>query len=59
MKKILVLMVSVMLCLGLFAGCGGGEDKAASDDVITIKIASDETDDTPCSKATQIFKELD
>lgn len=58
MKKILVLMVSVMLCLGLFAGCGGGEDKAASDDVITIKIASDETDDTPCSKATQIFKEL-
>lgn len=57
-KKILIFMVCVVFCLSMFVGCGGGEEEASSGDVITIKIASDETDDTPCSKATQVFKEL-
>lgn len=55
MKKVLALMVSIIFCLGLFAGCGGSDK--GSEDVITIKIASDETSDTPCSEATEIFKE--
>lgn len=58
MKKILVIMVSIVLCIGLFVGCGDSNDSAKSGDVITIKIASDETEDTPCSKATEVFKEL-
>lgn len=59
MKKLLVVMMSIVLCCSLFVGCGSsGGGGAASGDTITIKIASDETKDTPCSKATEVFKKL-
>jgi tripartite ATP-independent transporter DctP family solute receptor len=60
----LAIVPAVLLALTVFAGCAGGNDDAAStetssgDAAYVIRIASDETDDTPCSEATFIFKEL-
>lgn len=61
MKRILVVMVCLVFGFTLLTGCGGGSEESSGgggDDVITIRIASDETRDTPCSEATDIFKKL-
>jgi len=61
MKKILAILTCLTLCFSMLTACGaGGEDKTAADEDTTykIRIASDETIDTPCSKATLIFKDL-
>ncbi|MCQ4636899.1 TRAP transporter substrate-binding protein [Anaerovorax odorimutans] len=58
MKKVLIAMLCLIFCFGLMTGCGGGggDDSSADGDKIMIRIASDETSDTPCSEATEIFK---
>ena len=54
----------VLLCLSMFAACNGGSGDSGSagggdsDKTWVIKIASDETIDTPCSVATLEFKKL-
>lgn len=62
MKKVLVILMCLVLSLGTMTACGGGgggEEQAAGEtEPILIRIASDETIDTPCSKATLIFKDL-
>lgn len=47
MKKIriLSLVLALVLCFGLLAGCGGGNDKAAADETITIAFIGNTTGD--------------
>ena len=62
MKKKVLLATATALCLAsimfVCTGCGeGSSDSNASEDTITIRLASDETKDVPISKATNIFEE--
>ena len=45
MKKLIALMLSMMMVLGLFAGCGGETDTPATDTPVTDTPAP--TPDTP------------
>lgn len=60
MKKVLAILMSLLLCISMFTACGNNESSkgAESEDTYLIRIASDETIDTPCSEATLVFKEL-
>lgn len=63
MKKLLALTLCFLLCLTMMVACGGGEqtetgEAGEAEETYLIRIASDETDDTPCSEATFYFKEL-
>jgi tripartite ATP-independent transporter DctP family solute receptor len=57
MKKFLVVLLCLMLVMGVTA-CGGSEPAGEGEETYLIRIASDETIDTPCSEATLIFKQL-
>ena len=63
MKRILILLMCALLSMSMFAACGGGGGGGGGGDdpesqSWVIKIASDETMDTPCSIATVRFQEL-
>ncbi|MBR0600265.1 TRAP transporter substrate-binding protein [Sinanaerobacter chloroacetimidivorans] len=62
MKKILIILMCLVLCFGTMTACGGGggDEQASADGSkpTVVRIASDETIDTPCSKATLVFKDL-
>ena len=60
MKKTFAIFMCVMMCLSLLVACGGEDlDNADSgDQTYVIRLASDETIDTPCSEASLLFKEL-
>lgn len=60
-KKALLVALCVIFATVGFTACGNSESTDSSSDtdsskVVTVRIASDETKDTPCSKATEIFK---
>lgn len=60
MRKLIVFMFSVLLCL-VMASCGGdvmdSNDKGDANTTITIRLATDETRETPSSKAMMHFVE--
>lgn len=60
MKKIVIVSLCLVLVMGMLTACGGGGGggEAAGEETYLIRIASDETIDTPCSEATLVFKEL-
>jgi tripartite ATP-independent transporter DctP family solute receptor len=62
MKKCISIIAGLLLCLSL-AACGSGstEDEAKDidqEETYTIKMATDEVDDSPGSQATFIFEKL-
>jgi tripartite ATP-independent transporter DctP family solute receptor len=67
MKRFLAFTLCILLCLSMFAACGGGDGgggggggagDAGDEQTYLIRIASDETKDTPCSVSTFYFKDL-
>ena len=62
MKKGLFLVLCLILSIGMLTGCGKSDNNSAGNgdaaEPIVIKIAADETMETPCSKATVIFQDL-
>ncbi len=64
-KTLLTLLLSLCVIIGMcaFTGCGSdsSSDESASSgdgDVMTIRLASDETKDVPISKATEEFQKI-
>lgn len=60
MKKVLLILLCLIMSFTFMTACGGDEpaDTPDGEESYLIRIASDETIDTPCSVATLEFKAL-
>lgn len=57
MKKVLVLLLSLVMCFGIFVGCGGGDDASVTDpSTITIWYVGGNEEALRCKQLKEAFE---